>query len=188
MKKVVFVDRDGVINEDPAGWTEHSYVTKWEYFRFLPGSIDALRMLNEAGYSIVVISNQGGISKGFYTIPELNEVNRRMLEEVFAQGARIEKVYYCVHKTEDNCGCKKPKTGLFRKAEEELGVKAAGSFFIGDGLTDVEAGINAGLRPILVMSGKTGMEDAVRSGLKPEHICRDLKAAVEYILKEENIG
>lgn len=184
MKKIIFLDRDGVINKDPAGWTPHSYVTKWEDFLFLPGSVEALRKLNAAGYDIVIVSNQGGISRGFYTEEKLEEINNNILKELGAQGVRILKVYYCVHQTSDNCECKKPKTGLFRKAEKELGIKAAGAYFIGDGKMDIEAGRKIDLKTILVLSGKTDPKDLESWEIKPDLIFKDLHEAVEFIVKE----
>lgn len=187
MKKAIFIDRDGVINKDPGGWTKHSYVTEWKNFIFLPNSLEALKMLNKAGFEIVVVSNQGGISKGFFTKKKLDTINRKMIEEIEKNGAKIRKVYYCVHQTSDNCDCKKPKTGLFKKAEKELGIKAKGSFFIGDGKMDVEAGAKIGFKTILVLSGKTSLEQLRTWGIKPDYIFDDLYEAVGFILKKEKI-
>jgi len=182
-RKIIFIDRDGVINKDPSGWTEHSYVTRWEDFHFLPNSVNALKRLSDAGYDIIIVSNQGGVSKGYYTEDRLNDINRKMLEEMKKNGVKIKKTYYCVHQDSDNCDCRKPKTGLFKQAEKELGVCAAGNFFIGDGKMDVEAGAGMGMRTILVLSGKTDLEKTQSWGIKPDYIFDDLAEAVEFILK-----
>jgi len=187
MKKVIFVDRDGVINKDPAGWTPHSYVEKWEDFKFLPGSIDALKKLTLAGYSIILASNQGGISKGYYAEDALNEINQNMLEKLEENGAKIEKTYYCIHQDSDNCNCRKPKTGLFESAKKELNLNAVDAFFIGDGKTDVEAGIKFGLRTILVLSGKTKLKDLKNWNIKPDYIVDDLLEAVNFILRDSKL-
>lgn len=182
-KKIIFIDRDGVINKDPGGWTKHNYVTKWQEFKFLPGSKEAIKKLNKANYEIVVISNQAGVSKGHYSEDELDGVNSKMLKEMKSAGAGIRKVYYCVHQDSDNCDCRKPKIGLFKQAEQELGVKARGSYFIGDGKTDIEAGRNFGLKTVLVLSGKTSLEDMRQWEIKPDYIFDDLREAVEFVIK-----
>ncbi|UCD55227.1 MAG: HAD-IIIA family hydrolase [Candidatus Omnitrophota bacterium] len=183
-KKIVFIDRDGVINKDPGGWTKHNYVTRWEDFKFLPGSKEALKKLNDARYEIIIISNQAGVGKGHYSKDELDTVNSKMLEEIKKAGAGIRKVYYCIHRPDDNCDCRKPKIGLFKQAEEEMGIKAGGSYFIGDAKTDIEAGEKAGLKTILVLSGKTILEDMRSSNIKPDYIFDDIFEAVEFILNE----
>jgi len=182
MKKVIFIDRDGVINKDPGGWTEYSYVTKCEDFVFIPDSLTALKRLNDAGFGIVVISNQGGVSKGYFTEKDLNGINKKMMEEIEKKNIKLKRVYYCIHQESDNCDCKKPKTGLFNKAEKELGVIARGKYFIGDGKMDVEAGKKIGMKTILLLSGKTSMEDVKAWDVKPDFICRDLSEAVDMVL------
>ncbi|MBL7158810.1 MAG: HAD-IIIA family hydrolase [Candidatus Omnitrophica bacterium] len=181
-KKIIFIDRDGVINKDPGGWVETSYVTRWEDFIFLPGSPEALKKLCDAGYGIVIISNQGGVSKGFFTEERLAEINSKMLRALREKGVAIKKVYYCIHQASDNCECKKPKTGLFEKAEKELRIKAAGNYFIGDGKMDVEAGSKAALKTVLVLSGKTNVEMLRDWDVKPDYIFDNLAEAVDFIL------
>ena len=181
--KVIFIDRDGVINKDPGGWTEHSYVTRWEDFHFLPGVKEALKRLFENGYDIIMISNQGGVSKKYFSQDSLDEITVKMLQEIDKSGAKIKKVYYCVHQDNDNCDCRKPKAGMFRQAERDLKIKASGAYFIGDGKTDVDAGKEMGLKTILVLSGKTPYEDVAQWELKPDHVFKDLSESVEFILK-----
>ena len=185
IRKIIFLDRDGVINKDPGGWTEHSYVTRWEYFKFLPNSIKALKELSDAGYDIVLISNQGGISKGHYSEDKLWEINKKMIEELEKKGAKIKKVYYCIHQDSDNCDCRKPKSGLFRQAEKELHIKTQGAFFIGDGKMDVEAAEKMGLKSILVLSGKSLLADVRGWEVKPDYIFDNLSEAVNFILKQK---
>ncbi len=183
MNKVIFIDRDGVINKDPGGWTEYSYVTRWEDFHFLPGAKEALKRLFLAGYDIIVISNQGGVSKKYFSKNTLDEITRKMSAEIERAGAKIKKVYYCIHQDSDECDCRKPKTGLFKLAEKELGVKSRGAYFIGDGRFDVEAGKSMGLVTALVLSGKTPLDDVKEWEMKPDHIFKDLPEAVGFILK-----
>ena len=184
-RKLIFLDRDGVINRDPGGWTEHSYVTRWEYFKFLPNSVKALKKLNDAGYDIVLISNQGGISKGHYSEDKLREINKKMIAELEKKGAKIRKAYYCIHQDSDNCDCRKPKTGLFRQAEKELKIKARGNFFIGDGKMDIEAAASFGLKSILVLSGKSNLIDVRGWEVKPDYIFDNLSEAVNFVIKND---
>ncbi len=183
MKKVIFIDRDGVINKDPGGWTEYNYVTTWEEFIFLPNSIKALGKLNDAGYDIVVVSNQAGVSKGYYSKKRLDKINQKMIKEIEKEGIRLKKAYYCIHQDSDNCDCRKPKTGLFRQAEKELGVKARSNYFVGDGKMDVEAGKKIGMKTILVLSGKTNLEDVGNWDIKPDFIFGNLLETVNFILE-----
>ena len=185
VRKIIFLDRDGVINKDPGGWTKYSYVTHWEYFKFLPNSVKALKKLNDAGYDIVLISNQGGISKGHYTEEGLREINKKMIAELEKKGAKIKKTYYCIHQNSDNCDCRKPMTGLFRQAEKELKIKAKGTFFIGDGKMDVEAAEKMGLKSILVLSGKSYLAGVRDWEVKPDYIFDNLSEAVNFILKQK---
>lgn len=185
MKKVIFIDRDGVINKDPGGWTEYNYVTTWEEFIFLPNSIKALRRLSDAGYDIVVASNQAGISKGYYRRSQLDKLNQNMIKKIEENGAKLKKVYYCFHQDSDKCDCRKPRIGLFKQAERELGVKATGNYFIGDGKTDVEAGNKMNMKTVLVLSGKTDLKEVGSWDVKPDYIFEDLSEAVNFVLNED---
>ncbi len=183
--KFLFIDRDGVINKDPGGWTEHSYVTRWEDFHFIPGAKEALKLLKDNGYDIIIISNQGGVSKNYFSHSALDKITRQMLREIEAAGAKILKTYYCIHQDSDNCDCRKPKTGMLRQAARDLGIKAEGAYFIGDGKMDVEAGKAMGIKTVLVLSGKTPLEDVDKWELKPDHVFKDLLEAVKFILRGE---
>jgi len=183
MNRIIFIDRDGVINKDPGGWTRYSYVTRWKDFYFLPGAKRAIKRLSENGYSIVVISNQAGVGKGYYSLIRLNSITRKMLEELKRFGGKIRRVYYCVHQSKDNCPCRKPKDGLLKKAEKNLKVKIAGSYFIGDSIVDVEAGKKAKLKTVLVLSGKSSRRDIKGWAIKPDHVVKNLEEAVSLILK-----
>ena len=183
--KLIFLDRDGVINKDPAGWTEHSYVAYKRDFHFLPGSLDAIKRLTNAGYEIVIISNQAGISKGIYTVEKLNGITELMLDKIKEGGGRVRSVHYCPHRDQDNCACRKPKTGLFEKATEGVRVDFTKTYFIGDGVMDVEAGKRIGCKTIFVLSGKTSPEAVKGWEIKPDFIKKDLAEAVNFILSKE---
>lgn len=183
MKRIIFIDRDGVINKDPGGWTEFSYVTRWKDFHFLPGAKSAIKRLSESGYIIVVISNQAGVGKGHYSLKRLNSITRKMVEELKGAGGKIRRVYYCVHQSKDNCSCRKPKTGLLKRAGKDLKTKISGSYFIGDGKVDVEAGKKAKLKTVLVLSGKSSRSEIRSWATKPDHVVKNLEEAASLILK-----
>lgn len=175
--KVIFLDRDGVINRDP-GFAR--YITSWDEFEFLPGALEALKKLNQAGFEVIVISNQAGVAKGLYTLKDLDEITKNMLKEVEKTGARIHAVHYCPHRDEDNCSCRKPRTGLFSQATKGLQVNFADSFFVGDNRRDVLAAKAIGCKSIFVLSGNTKLEDL---DVKPDFVARDLLEAVKSVIK-----
>ena len=183
--KIIFLDRDGVINKDPAGWTEHSYITECEDFHFLPGSLEAIKKLTDAGYEIAIISNQAGIAKGYYTFDRLNEITELMLESIKKHGGRIRSIHYCPHRNEDNCDCRKPKLSLFKEAIKNETLDIGSTYFIGDGVMDVEAGKKMGLKTVLVLSGKTELKDVDSWKIKPDFIKKDLKDTVSCLLGGE---
>ena len=125
--RVVFLDRDGVINQYPG---DTNYVKNWGEFKFIPGSIEGMKKLNACGFKLCVVSNQAGVSKGVYTQENLDEINENMLKEFKAQGIEVEGVYYCTHLKSDNCDCRKPKTGLLKQAILNLGGTFEISFLI----------------------------------------------------------
>ena len=185
MQKVIFIDRDGVINRDPGGWTEHSYVTKWEEFFFIDGSIEALKRLKEAGYKICVVSNQAGISKGYFTQEDLNKLSERILEEIEKEGGKIDELYYCTHHDKDNCECRKPKTGLIEQAIRKKDVDLKNTFIIGDSIRDIEAGKRMGMKTIFVLSGKTPQSKMKDWHVQPDCTKKNSLEAVEWILNNE---
>lgn len=183
--KPIFLDRDGVINKDPGGWTKYSYVTNVSEFRLLPGALGAIKRLTEAGYEIIIISNQAGINKGHYTHEALEEITSLMLKEIKNAGGRVSSVNYCPHRIDENCGCRKPRIGLFKKAIHGRSINFKDTYFIGDGAMDVEAGHAVGCRTILVLSGKTELGEVDEWKIKPDYIKKDLSEAVDYILKRK---
>lgn len=133
--KVVFLDRDGVINEYPG---DAKYVTQWKEFKFIPGSIEAIRKLKENKFKIFVISNQAGMAKGIYSQRDLDTITRKMLQALQKKKATIDGVYYCTHHPDDGCFCRKPQAGLLEKALSDFNIKPDVSFFVGDSVRDVE--------------------------------------------------
>jgi len=157
--KYVFLDRDGVINKD-GGDSDKGYITCWENFEFLPGVVEAIKKITVRGYKVIVISNQQGVAKGYYTKEDLDEITENMVKAIKDAGGDIEDVYYCTHLKDENCDCRKPKPGLFIKAKKDHEIEdLRGSFFIGDTESDMQVGQREGLRNILVLTGKNKRED-----------------------------
>lgn len=181
--KILLVDRDGVLNQDYVG----DYVKRWEDFKFLPGVLPALARLNQAGMRTLLISNQAGIGDGAYKKEQLDDITRRMLEEIRKAGGEIADVFYCLHGKEAGCDCRKPKTGLFKQARSRWPFEPAETFFIGDKLSDILAGRNFGLRTLMVMTGygRAHIKEATRENA-PELTCEDFKEAVEIVLRESS--
>jgi len=155
VRKAVFLDRDGVINE------EVENLARPEDFRLIEGAAEAILRLNADGYLVVVATNQPAIAKGFASFKDMDRIHERMMTLLAESGARVDAVYVCPHHPEKGfpgeirslkvkCGCRKPEPGLMLKAMRELEVDANGSWMVGDSPTDVEAGRKAGLKTILV--------------------------------------
>ncbi|MEA3445287.1 MAG: HAD family hydrolase [Bacteroidota bacterium] len=147
MEKAVFFDRDGVINND----TGHYYIYRLADFILNKGVIDALKLLQENGFRLFVISNQGGISKGIYGKDDVEKVHRHMLNEFSKHKINIDEIYYCPHHSDfENCFCRKPGSLMIEKALARFNVDPAKSFLIGDSTRDIKAGERAGLTCILI--------------------------------------
>lgn len=175
---IVFLDRDGVINRD-----RHKYVRSLDELVFLPGSLEAIARLNEAGFAIAVISNQACVAKGLLEMSVLEQIDQRIKEAARAAGGHIHTSCYCIHRSEDNCDCRKPKTGLIERARKEIGpVNGAPTFLVGDTSTDIEAGRRAGCKTVLVLSGHTSIEELNCWRDMPDLIAPDLANAVDWIL------
>ncbi|MBI3601334.1 MAG: HAD family hydrolase [Candidatus Omnitrophica bacterium] len=185
--KVVFLDRDGVINEFPG---KDNYVTKVKDFHFIPGAAEAIARLSQAGYKIFVISNQAGVGKGVYSLDKLNRINRYMMKHVEAAGGEIRKSFYCTHRADAGCDCRKPGIGLLKKALQSLNktiAHAQKAFFVGDTEGDIKTGHNAGCKTVFVLCGRESRRHMRQWHIKPDFIASDLKTAVD-IIQHENSG
>lgn len=183
MKNILFLDRDGVINQFPG---IGKYVTRPEDFRLLPNTKKAIALLTSAGYEINVISNQGCISRGLLTLGELESMTAGMLKEVESSGGRIHGVFYCIHKTADQCECKKPKTALFHQAARGRDIDFSNAYFIGDSEEDMQAGENIGCHTVLVLSGRTQAGDLERFHFKPQTVKKDLLEAAQWLIEKRS--
>lgn len=139
MKKAVFLDRDGVINEDSG------YVSKISDFKFINGVFEALSGFKKLGYLLIIVTNQSGIARGFYTLDDFEKLNKFMLDEFTKNGVFIDKVYFCPHSPEENCECRKPKAGMILQGLKEFDINPQNSILIGDKISDIEAANAANL-------------------------------------------
>jgi D-glycero-D-manno-heptose 1,7-bisphosphate phosphatase len=179
--RVVLLDRDGVINADRPG-----YILNWKQFTFLPGSKEALTILKEHGYRVHIVSNQSAVGRGLMTGEELDAITARMLRAIRRGGGEIEGVHYCPHRPDENCNCRKPKTGLLKEVARKFRIPLRKAWLIGDKLTDMEAGNAVGCRTILVKTAVEPEAENVRPGQPdtPEVVAENLLDAVRYIVGE----
>jgi len=186
--KPIFLDRDGVINVFPGNG---HYVTRVKNFRFLPGALDAIRILTQAGFTIFVISNQAGVGKGVFSEDKLLRITRKMMFGVKKAGGHIEGAFYCLHPSTVGCSCRKPEIGSILNALRSVKKtiqSARGSFFVGDTKSDILTGHRAGCKTILVLSGQATRALSRSWGVKPDFISKDLYSAVKIILQHSKKG
>jgi len=184
-KKAVFLDRDGTIN------VEVGYLSDPEELELIPGAARAVARLNDAGFVVVVVTNQAGVARGYFTEEDVVAVNRRLVEVLQPEGARIDGIYYCPHHPEfgdetyrKDCECRKPNTGMVRQAVDNFNIEVSRSYVVGDHVGDVLLGVNAGARSIHVLTGHGADErqKLIERGINTVHLAQDLADAVEYIL------
>ena len=178
--KAVFLDRDGVINAD-----RDDYVKNTDELRVYEFAPQAIRRLNDAGWTVFVVSNQQGIARGIVSQSDLLAIEREIARRVEAAGGRIAGFYYCPHLASDNCSCRKPQPGLILKAAREHGVDLSASVVVGDAERDIMAGKSAGCRTVLVLTGKLGRPDVEHIPCEPDFVADTLAEAAEFI---ESIG
>lgn len=173
----VFVDRDGVINRN-----REDYVKTLDELEIIPSALEGLAKLKAAGIDVFVVSNQAGVGRGLTAPEELDRINGKVRDTVEAAGGEIKAFYCCTHGRNDGCSCRKPEIGLFLQAGRDWGFDLDGCWFIGDARTDFEAGHKAGLKTILVLTGKSTAADVDGWIAKPDFIVEDLPAAAEVVL------
>lgn len=190
--RAVFLDRDGTINE------EVGYVNHLDRFYLLPRVGEAIQLLNQHGFKVVVVTNQSGVARGYFPESLIHQVHQKMIDHLKKQGAFLDGIYYCPHHPDvgeppyrQKCRCRKPETGLIEKAVEDLAIDCRESYVIGDRGADVEFGRRIGSKSILVLTGYGKGEweyfrDHWKS--KPDFVAEDLFEAVQWILRQEGIG
>ncbi|MGD9056938.1 MAG: D-glycero-beta-D-manno-heptose 1,7-bisphosphate 7-phosphatase [Desulfobacterales bacterium] len=180
LKKVVFLDRDGTINQDSA-----DYIKNWSEFVFLPRSIEAMRDLTAAGFTIIVITNQSAIPRKLISPAELENIHTKLKAAVRSGGGNISNIFFCPHMPTDGCNCRKPLPGLIIQAQEKYQIDLAASVMVGDSAKDIECAHNAGCgHSILVKTGNY-REAAARltaANLAADYLAADLYEAAEWIM------
>jgi len=177
MNRAVFIDRDGVINID------YGYVHKIEKFEFIPRVLDALKKLTKTDFKIIIITDQSGIGRGYYTYNDYQKIMEYMVKELEKNDARVDGIYRCPHSPEENCGCRKPSTRMLEKTKKDFDIDFKKSYFVGDKTKDIKCGENAGCKTILVKTGKAGTDGEYDA--KPDFVVGDLYRAVKLIVERE---
>ena len=176
--KLVILDRDGVINHD-----SDQYIKSPDEWKPIPGSLAAIARLNQAGYRVVVASNQSGIGRGLFETDTLMAIHDKMLKALAQAGGRIDAIFFCPHTNADNCDCRKPKPGMFREIAARFNADLAGVPAIGDSLRDLQVAATVGAQPMLVLTGK-GRKTVDDPALPPDTLVfPDLAAAVAHITR-----
>lgn len=173
--EAVFLDRDGTIMQDA------SHVGKVDQVVLIPKAVPSLKRLQDAGYKLFVITNQSGVGRGYFPREAVESIHAHLNEHFNKAGVRLERYYVCPHHPEDNCECRKPKPKFLLDAAREYGLDLSRSFMIGDRVSDIQAGVNAGARTILVLTG-VGHETLAKKEATPDHVAADVAEATTWIL------
>ncbi len=177
-RPAVFVDRDDTIIADV------KYCNDPEKVQLLAGAAEGLRLLADGGYSVVIVTNQSGIGRGYFDKDHLRAVHSRMREELRACGADFDALYYCPHLPEDNCSCRKPQPGLILRAALELNLDLGSSYTIGNSEWDLEAGRRAGTRTVLVLNNDSGDLVSKDARMPADIVATNIEEAAQTILKQ----
>jgi D-glycero-D-manno-heptose 1,7-bisphosphate phosphatase len=157
--QLIILDRDGVINFD-----SDQFIKSPEEWKPIPGSLEAIARLNQAGYRVVVSTNQSGVGRGLFDMPTLNAIHDKMHKACALVGARIDAVFFCPHSADSHCNCRKPKTGMLEEIAARYNVSLSGVPAVGDSLRDLQSAATIGAQPYLVLTGK-GVKTQAAGGL-----------------------
>ncbi|WP_281647330.1 D-glycero-beta-D-manno-heptose 1,7-bisphosphate 7-phosphatase [Parendozoicomonas sp. Alg238-R29] len=176
---LVILDRDGVINED-----SDDYIKSPDEWHPIPGSIEAIAKLSQAGYTVAVATNQSGIGRGYYSLETLQAMHHKMNSLVKAAGGKISCICFCPHTPDDHCDCRKPKPGLVHQIEKQLSCNAKGAWFVGDTAKDIEVAQACDCQPVLVNTGKgqrTLQKGLVLDGVR---VVENLLEFADFLIKD----
>ncbi len=177
--KLIILDRDGVINRD-----SDNFIKSVDEFEPLPGSLEAIARLNQAGYRVAVATNQSGIARGYYDLPTLNAMHDKLRRLLSQHGGRIDMIAFCPHGPDDGCTCRKPQPGMYLEIASRMEVPLDNVPVIGDSLRDLQAAQAVKAKPILVRTGKGERTIVKGEGLEGIPVYDDLAAAVNALLEE----
>jgi D-glycero-D-manno-heptose 1,7-bisphosphate phosphatase len=177
--KLVVLDRDGVINYDSP-----QFIKSPAEWKPIPGSLEAIALLNQTGFRVALATNQSGIERGLFDMTTLNAMHDKMHRALGQLGGRIDALFYCPHSADSNCGCRKPKAGMLEEIERRFGIDLKGAPNVGDSLRDLQAGASLSMQNILVRTGKG--EATLAAGDLPADtwVCADLAEAAQRIIAE----
>lgn len=179
--KTVFLDRDGTVNE------EVSYLSSIEQLKIIPRAAAAIKLLNDNGFKVIIITNQSGVARNYFSEDSLKQINEHLMAELSKEGATIHGVYYCPHHPDFGCSCRKPNPGNIEKARQEHDLDLSHSYMVGDTMRDMETGFNANLRTVLVLTGY-GEEERDKykdDPRQPDFVARDLYEASDWIIRDK---
>lgn len=178
--KLVILDRDGVINFD----SPH-FIKNPDEWKPIPGSLEAIALLNQSGFRVALATNQSGIGRGLFDMSTLNAIHDKMTRALAQVGGRIDALFYCPHSAEANCDCRKPKPGMFEDIARRFAIDLGTAYSVGDSLRDLQASAALGAQGILVRTGKG--EKTLEEGGLPEGtwVCADLAEAVQRIIAHD---
>jgi histidinol-phosphate phosphatase family protein len=175
-EKAVFLDRDGTMNKDVP------YCRHPEDFQLFPGAARAVRWLNEHGYKVIVVTNQSGVARGYFTEEMLGLVHQEMRNQLAEENARIDSIYYCPHHPDDNCECRKPKPKMILQAARKHDIDLKSSFMVGDKAHDIVLGKSVGCRAVLISSDPA---DTSKEPCLPDYVAADLGEAALWIIEQK---
>jgi D-glycero-D-manno-heptose 1,7-bisphosphate phosphatase len=181
MRVTVFLDRDGTINEE-VGYLDDPY-----RLRLIPGAAEAIRLLNNAGILVIVVSNQAGVGRGYFSAATVEAIHQQLAKQLVDHSAYVDDIYYCPHHPNEGCECRKPKAGMLLQAARKHGIDMRRAFIVGDKVSDLDAGRQVGCRTVLVLTGygEQAREAFNNSIFQPDYISSNLYDAAKWILAEE---
>ncbi len=175
-RKAIFLDRDGTICEDV------NYLSRVEDLRLFPFAAKAIKLLNDNGFLVILVTNQSGIARGFFNEETLRKIHKKLEHELKKSGAKLDAIYFCPHKADDKCFCRKPETGMLEQAARDFSIDPENSWMIGDKAIDVAAGFNAKMKTALVLTGY-GKSEVDKLENKTDLITENLLETVKMIME-----
>ena len=173
-KPAVFLDRDGTLIE------EVNYLARPEGLKLFPFAAEAVRLLRENGFLVILITNQSGVGRGYFNENDLRDIHAKLIAGLAIENAKLDAIYFCPHAPENDCDCRKPQTGMIRQATDDFSIDLENSWTIGDKAIDVETGFNAKTKTALVLTGY-GAKELKKTSKKPDLIAENLLEAVNII-------
>lgn len=181
MNRVVFLDRDGVINQESP-----EYIKNRAEFKFIPGSLEAICCLSQEGFDIIIITNQSVIGRKMVTPDGLLQIHAKLRQEVKKGGGCIKDIFYCPHLPQDQCNCRKPKPDLIFQAKEKYNINLGSTIMVGDSTKDIQCAINAGCGTTVLVqtgNGRKALKELAADHIIPDHIALNLEQAASWIIK-----